>query len=88
MRTGQEKTQKTVVTFLGQVSGSTKLSEKNVLTLKLSLLGVNSLGAGAFSSTCASGGGEGGGGVLGVQARTVTSVDLWPFELRALSSSP
>lgn len=38
------------------------------------------------SLTWAGGGGEGGGGGLGVQARTVTSGDLWLSELRALSS--
>lgn len=44
--------------------------------MKLSLLGVNSFGAGAFSSTSTGGGGDGGGGGLGVQSNTVTSVDL------------
>lgn len=43
------------------------------LTVKLSLLGVNSLGV--FSWTCA-GGGEGGRGGLGVQTRTATCDDL------------
>lgn len=56
---------------------------RHALTVKLSLLGVNSLGAGA----CADGGGEGGGVGLDVQAGTLTSGDLWPSELRALSSS-
>lgn len=55
--------------------------------VKLSLLGVNSLVVGAFSLTCSGGGGEGGGGGLGVQTRTVTSGDLCPSELKALSSS-
>lgn len=56
----------------------------SVITVKLSLLGVNSFGVGVFSSTCSDG--EGGGGGLGVQARTVTSGDLWPSEVRPLSS--
>lgn len=55
------------------------------LTVKLSLLGVNSLGAWVFSLTCA--GGEGRGGGLGVQTLTATSGDLWPSELRAVCSS-
>lgn len=55
-----------------------------MLTVKVSLLGVNSLGAGAFSLTCA--GGEGGGGGLGVQTWRVTSGVLWPAEVRVLSS--
>lgn len=53
-----------------------------LVEVKDSLLGVKSLGVGAFSWT--SGGGEGGG--LGVAARTVTSDELWPSELRAHSS--
>ncbi len=65
-------------------SESTKLCVRNVLTVKLILLGVNSFGVWAVSLTWA--GGEGGGGGLGVQAWTVTSVDLWCSELRALSS--
>lgn len=69
------------------ISDSTKLGVRNVLTVKLSLLGMKSLGVGAFSLTCAGGGGEGGGGGLGVQARTTTSGDLRPSELKALSSS-
>lgn len=67
-------------------SESTKLCVRNVLTVKLILLGVNSFGVWAVSFTWAGGGGEGGGGGLGVQARTVTSGDLWCSELRALSS--
>lgn len=55
--------------------------------VKLSLLGVNSFGAGAFSLARAGGGGEGGGVGLDVQAWKITSGDLWPSELRALSSS-
>lgn len=58
---------------------------RNTLTVKLSLLGVNSLGAWAFSLTSA--GGEGGGVGLDVQVWAVTSGDLWPSELRAISSS-
>lgn len=54
--------------------------------VKLSLLGVNSLGVGVFSLAWVGGSGEGGGGGLGVQARTVTSGDLWSSELRALPS--
>lgn len=52
--------------------------------MKLSLLGVNSFGAGAFSSTSTGGGGDGGGGGLGVTlSNPVTSGDLWPSELKA-----
>lgn len=54
--------------------------------VKLSLLGVNSLGVWGVSLTWVGGGGEGGGG-LGVQAGTVTSGDLCSSEIRALSSS-
>ena len=61
---------------------------RNVLTVKLILLGLNSLGVEDFSLTCAAGGGgEGGGGKLGVQSRPATSGHLWPSELKALSSS-
>lgn len=49
-------------------ASQTKHSGTIVLTLKLSLLGVNSLDGGAFSSTSGGGGGDGVGGVLGVQA--------------------
>lgn len=56
--------------------------------VKLSLLGVNSLGVWAFSLTSSTGGGgEGGGGGLGVKGETVTSCDLWLSELRMHSSS-
>lgn len=55
--------------------------------VKLSLLGVNSLGAWAFSLTSAGGEGEDGGVGLDVQAWKITSGDLWPSELRAISSS-
>lgn len=54
--------------------------------VKLSLVGVNSLDVWVVSLTWV-GGGEGGGGGLGVQAWTVTSGDLWPSEMKALSSS-
>lgn len=67
-------------------SESTKPCTRHALTVKLSLLGVNSLGVWVVSLTWAAGGGEGGGGGLGVQARTVASGDLWRSELRALSS--
>lgn len=48
---------------------------------------MNSLGAWAFSLTSAGGEGEGGGVGLDVQAWKMTSGDLWPSELRAISSS-
>lgn len=48
---------------------------------------MNSLGVWVVSLTWAGDDGEGGGGGLGTQAPTVTSVDLCPTELRALSSS-
>lgn len=52
---------------------------------------MNSFGVEAFSLICGGGGGggegEGGGGGLGVQARIVTSGDLWSSEFRAYSSS-
>lgn len=54
--------------------------------VKLSLLGVNSLGVWFVSLTWVGGGDEGGGRGLGVLALTVTSGDLCPSELRALSS--
>lgn len=62
-------------------SDSVKILPGNVLTVKLSLLGVNSLVVWVVSLTCV---GDGGG--LGAQAPAVTSVDLCPVELRALSS--
>lgn len=48
---------------------------------------MNSLGAWAFSLTSGGGEGEGGGVGLDVQVWAVTSGDLWPSELRAISSS-
>lgn len=63
------------------------LCVRNVLTVKLSLLGMKSLGVWVVSLTWVGEGGEGGGGGLGVRARTVTPGDLWPSELRALTSS-
>lgn len=44
--------------------------------VKLILLGVNSLGVWLFSLAWVGGGGEGGGGELGMRARIVTSGDL------------
>lgn len=59
------------------MAGINNCSKKvlKVLTVKLSLLGVNSLGVWVVSLTWVDGGGEGGGGGLGA------------LELRALSSS-
>lgn len=71
------------------MSGSTKLGVREFLTVKLSLLGVNSFGVWFVSLISVGGGGEGegGGGGLGVKERTVISGVLCPSELRTLSSS-